>query len=113
MNKLKLIVNNNFKYKEKFFVKNELKVILNLYAKKVSCGDWKDYSLSVNKKTISFDVYQRASDMPIFRISKNLYPKTKVEKFYVIDKNGNIIKKSENLKNLINRTKWENLKLVE
>ena len=53
--KLKLVVNNKFKKKEKFFVKNELKSILNLYAKKVSAGDWKDYGLSINKKEISFN----------------------------------------------------------
>ena len=49
-NKLKLIVNNKSTKKEKFFVKKELKSILNLYAKKVSDGDWKDYGLSINKK---------------------------------------------------------------
>ena len=42
-NKLKLVVNNRLVKKEKFFVKKELKSILNLYAKKVSEGDWKDY----------------------------------------------------------------------
>ena len=39
-NNLKLIVNNKFYKKEKFFVKKELQSILNLYAKKVSAGDW-------------------------------------------------------------------------
>ena len=37
-NQLKLIVNNKFNYKkrEKFFIKKELKTILDLYAKKLS-----------------------------------------------------------------------------
>ena len=48
--KLKLIVNNKFYKKEKFFIRKELKAILNLYAKKVSAGDWKDYGLSINKR---------------------------------------------------------------
>ena len=111
--KLKLVVNNKFKKKEKFFVKNELRSILNLYAKKVSAGDWKDYGLSINKKEISFDIYQRASEKPIYRISKNLNPKNKIEKFYILDKNGKIIKKSQNLDNLINKTEWTKLKLVK
>ena len=112
-NKFKLIVNNRFPKKEKFFVKKELQSILNLYAKKVSSGDWKDYSLSMNKKEISFDIYQRASDKPIYRISKNLSPSNKYEKFYVFDKNGKIIKKSENLEGLINRVEWTKLKLIK
>ena len=111
--KLKLVVNNKFKKKEKFFVKNELKSILNLYAKKVSAGDWKDYGLSINKKEISFDIYQRASEKPIYRISKSLSPKRKDEKFYILDRNGNIIRKSEDLETLIRRVEWTKLKLIK
>tara|TARA_B100000945_G_scaffold313934_1_gene310774 strand:+ start:2688 stop:3032 length:345 start_codon:yes stop_codon:yes gene_type:complete len=110
--KLKLIVNNKFYKKEKFFIRKELKAILNLYAKKVSAGDWKDYGLSINKREITFDVYQRASEKPIYRISKNLSPKNKAERFYILDKNGRIVKKSENLESLINKVEWTKLKLV-
>jgi len=99
--------------KENFFVRKELQTILNLYAQKVSCGDWKDYGLSINKKEISFDIYHRTSEVPIFKISKNLNPKNKIEKFYILDKNSNVIKQSENLENLINKTKWEKLRLVK
>ena len=113
MNKLRLVVNNKLNQKENFFVRKELQTILNLYAQKVSCGDWKDYGLSINKKEISFDIYHRTSEVPIFKISKNLNPKNKTEKFYVLDKNSNVIKQSENLENLINKTKWEKLRLVK
>ncbi len=111
-NKLRLIVNNNFDKGETFFIKKELRSILNLYAKKVSSGDWKDYGLSVNKKEVTFDVYQRSSEKPVYRISKNLNPKNKAEKFYILDRNGRIVKKSENLDKLINKVEWTNLKLV-
>ena len=42
---LKLVINNSHnKIEEKqFFDKNELKIILDLYAKMVSEGSWKDY----------------------------------------------------------------------
>ena len=113
MNKLRLVVNNKSNQKENFFVRKELQTILNLYAQKVSCGDWKDYGLSINKKEISFDIYHRTSEVPIFKISKNLNPKNKIEKFYVLDKNSNVIKQSENLENLLNKTKWEKLRLVK
>ena len=55
-NKLKLIINNKFQKKDRFFVKKELQSILNLYAAKVSAGDWKDYGLSINKREITFDL---------------------------------------------------------
>ena len=111
-NKLRLIVNNRFNKKEKFFIKKELQAILNLYARKVSSGDWKDYGLSINKREITFDIYQRASEKPIYRISKNLNPKNKIEKFYVLDRNGRVVKRSENLDSLINRVEWTKLKVV-
>ena len=76
MRNLRLVINNDKKTneKEKFFVKKELQCILNLYAKMVSNGTWKDYSFSSGSKEISFDVYQRASDQPVLRILKNLKP---------------------------------------
>ena len=115
MNKIKLVINNEAKKneREKFFIKHELKSILNLYAKMVSNGSWKDYSFSSGSKEISFDVYQRASDQPVLRILKNLKPNYYNEKFLIKDKNGNILKKSENLDQLIDKTSWNNLRLVK
>jgi phage gpG-like protein len=114
MKNIKLIINNDYKKeKEKFFVKKELQCILNLYAKMVSNGSWKDYSFSSCTKEVSFDVYQRASDRPFLRILKNLKPNYYNEKYLIKDKNGNILKKSENLNQLISKTSWNNLSLVK
>ena len=114
MKSIKLVINNDpRKEKEKFFIKRELQCILDLYAKMVSNGTWRDYSFSSGSREISFDVYQRASDQPVLRILKNLKPKDYNEKFLIKDKNGNIIKKSENLDLLINKTSWNKLKLVK
>ena len=96
MRNIKLVINNELnKEKEKFFIKKELQCILNLYAKMVSNGTWKDYSFSSGSKEISFDVYQRASEKPVLRILKNLKPVYFNEKFLIKDKNGNVLKKSE------------------
>ena len=114
MKNFKLIVNHDLKSeKQKFFIKNELKSILNLYAKMVSNGSWKDYSFSSGAREISFDVYQRSSEKPVLRITKNLKPNYLNEKFLIKDRNGNVIKKSENLNPLINRTGWSKLRLVK
>ena len=50
MKHLKLVINNEKKNKDIFFNKIELQLILNLYAKMVSEGEWKDYGLSISKK---------------------------------------------------------------
>jgi hypothetical protein len=114
MKNIKLVVNNVRKNeKEKFFIRKELQCILNLYAKMVSNGSWKDYSFTAGLREVSFDVYLRASDRPVLRILKNFKPQYYKEKFLIKDKNGNILKKSENLNQLINKTSWNNLKLVK
>ena len=114
MRNIKLVVNNDFKNeKEKFFVKKELKSILNLYAKMVSNGTWKDYSLYTGNKEISFNIYKRASEKPILRILKNLKPNYKNEKYLIKDKNGKVIQKSENLKLLIDRTSLGKIELIK
>jgi len=79
---LKLVINNDIKKEDIFFNKNELKLILNLYAKMVSGGEWKDYGLSISKKEVNFNVYQRTSETPAYRITKNLKPKNSNEKFF-------------------------------
>tara|TARA_X000001036_G_scaffold385428_1_gene379968 strand:+ start:96 stop:440 length:345 start_codon:yes stop_codon:yes gene_type:complete len=114
MKHIRLIINNESKNeKEKFFIKRELQSILNLYAKMVSNGSWKDYSFSSGFKEVSFNVYQRASDRPVLRILKNLKPTFYNEKFLIKDRNGNILKRSKDLNHLINKTSWNNLKLVK
>ena len=115
MKKIRLIVNNSIKQKEreKFFIKKELQCILNLYAKMVSNGSWKDYSFSSCTKEISFDVYQRTSDKPVLKITKNLKPIYLNEKYFIKDKDGKIIKKSENLNQLIDKTSWNKLRLIK
>ncbi len=115
MSKIKLIINNDIRQNEKqnFFIRKELQCILNLYAKMVSNGSWKDYSFSTGTKEVSFDVYQRASEKPVLRITKNLKPNYFNEKYLIKDKNGRIIKKSESLSFLINRTSWGRLKLIK
>ena len=115
MRNLRLVINNNLQKKEKnkFFIKKELQSILNLYAKMVSNGTWKDYSLSAGSREISFDIYQRASDKPVLRILKNLRPNNFNEKFLIKDKNGHVIEKSEDLNRLITKTSWNNLKIIK
>ena len=112
MKHLKLIINNPIIKEDLFFNKSELKSILNLYARMVSGGEWKDYGLSISKKEVSFNVYHRASEYPAYKITKNLNPKNENEKYLIRDTQNKIINKSENLNNLIKKVIWKKFKLV-
>ena len=121
-NNLKLVVNNSQnKIEEKqFFEKDELKIILDLYAKMVSEGSWKDYGLSISSKQVSFSVFRNVAENALYKICKNFKPKNKNLKYLITDTNGNILKNSKNqiiknshsLENLINKIVWKKLKLV-
>ena len=116
MNHLKLIIkNSNLATKKKlnyFFDKSELKIILNLYAKMVSKGFWKDYGLNISKEKVSFNVYKKAFENAEFRIHKNIRLKNKNLKYFTSDSQGNILNTSKNLEELLNKTRWKDLRLV-
>ncbi|MFL2892416.1 MAG: DUF2794 domain-containing protein [Candidatus Pelagibacter sp.] len=109
---LKLVVNNLKKDEEikYFFEKDELKIILDLYAKMVSEGSWKDYGLSISSKQVSFSVFKNAAENAIYKICKNFKPSNKNLRYLITDTNGNILKNSFELENLLKNTNWKKLK---
>ena len=108
---LKLIVNNSYnKLEEKYFFKKyELKIILNLYAKMVSEGSWKDYGLNISSKQVGFCVFKNATENAIYKICKNFKPYNNNLKYCIIDTNGKILKNSYDLEILLKKTNWKNL----
>ena len=78
-NNLRLVINNSQKKIEEkyFFEKDELQIILDLYAKMVSEGSWKDYGLSISSKQVSFSVFKNAAESALYKICKNFKPKKK------------------------------------
>ena len=111
-NNLKLVVNNakdRKKDERHFFEKNELKIILNLYAKMVSEGSWKDYGLSISSKQIDFSVFKNASENALYKICKNFKPKNKNLKYLITDTSGKILKNSFDLNILLKNTNWKKL----
>ena len=107
---LKLVINNSIKkYEEKFFFeKAELKIILDLYAKMVSNGSWKDYGLNISNKQVSFSVFKNAAENALYKICKNFKPKNKNLKYLITDTNGKILKNSYELKILLKNVNWKN-----
>ena len=110
-NNLKLVINNvSKKIEDKhFFEKDELKIILDLYAKMVSEGSWKDYGLNISSKQVSFSVFRNAAENALYKICKNFKPKNKNLKYLIIDTNGKILKNSFDLEILLKNTSWKNL----
>ena len=110
-NNLRLIINNpqNKIEQKQFFEKDELKIILDLYAKMVSEGSWKDYGLNISSKQVSFSVFRNTAENAIYKICKNFKPKNKNLKYLITDTNGKILKNSFELRLLLKNTNWKKL----
>ena len=111
-NNLRLVVNNLDKKKfneNHFFEKNELKIILDLYAKMVSEGSWKDYGLNISSKQVGFSVFKNAAEKAIYKICKNFKPSNKNLKYLITDTNGKILKNSFELRLLLKNANWKKL----
>ncbi len=108
---IKLIIDNpqNKIEQKQFFEKDELKIILDLYAKMVSEGSWKDYGLNISSKQVSFSVFRNAAENAIYKICKNFKPKSKNLKYLITDTNGKILKNSFELGLLLKNTNWKKL----
>ena len=108
---LKLVVNNlnkdqNYKY---FFEKDELKIILDLYAKMVSEGSWRDYGLTISSKQVEFSVFKNAAENAMYKICKNFKPSNKNLKYLITDSKGKILNNSYDLRILIKNINWKKL----
>ena len=111
-NNLRLVVNNvnDKKLEEKhFFEKDELKIILDLYAKMVSEGSWKDYGLSISSRQVGFSVFKNAAENALYNICKNFKPKDKNLKYFITDSKGKIIKNSYDLEILLRNINWKKI----
>ena len=112
-NNLRLVINNVREKKiedKQFFEKNELKIILDLYAKMVSAGSWKDYGLSISSRQVSFSVFKNATENALYKICKNFKPSTKNLKYLITDSNGKVLKNYFDLEILLKNTDWKNFK---
>ena len=112
MNKyLKLVINNSSSNKKDkyFFEKDELKIILDLYAKMVSNGSWKDYGLKISSKQVAFSVFRNSSENAVYNICKDFKPMNKNLKYLITDTKGRILKNSYLLESLLKNTNWKKL----
>ncbi len=108
---LKLVINNIYSEENSqyFFEKDELKIVLDLYAKMVSEGSWKDYGLNISSKQVGFSVFKNAAENAKYKICKNFNPNNKNLKYLITDSSGKILKNSFDLKSLLKNTNWKKL----
>jgi len=79
------------------FDRLELTAILNLYGRKVSAGEWRDYAMDFLRERALFSIYRRNSERPLYVIEKNPRLRQRQGQYMVMSQEGRVLKRGHNL----------------
>ncbi|NNU15946.1 DUF2794 domain-containing protein [Parvularcula sp. ZS-1/3] len=94
------------------FDRRELDRLLQLYGFFVASGDWKDYAIDDLPDRAVFSVFRRAAEMPLYRIEKNPKLRGRQGQWSVVSMGGQILKRGQELENVLKVFDSKKLKLV-
>jgi len=95
------------------FDRRELGVILGLYGRMVSTGEWRDYGMSFLKDVAVFSIFRRTAEHPIYRIEKRPKLRDKQGMYAVIGMDGRILKRGHDLKTVLRVLERKLIRAVE
>ena len=97
--------------REVTFNRAELRTILDLYARKVADGDWRDYAIDFTRDKAVFSVFRRTSEVPLYRIEKDPRMARRQGAYSVVAASGLVLKRGHDLARVL-RVLDKPLKLV-
>ena len=95
------------------FQKPELTIILSLYGRMVASGEWRDYGISSLKEVAVFSIFRRTAEHPIYRIEKRPKLRNRQGQYAVVGMDGQILKRSHDLKSVLGILERKLIKLVD
>ena len=100
---------NNLKNKRFVgFQKREIHTIMELYSKKISIGEWKDYSISYDKECAIFSIHKSIKQGSSFQIKK-----IKKKNTYVLTYQNTTLAVSSSLLSIIDHLKKPVLRIIK
>jgi hypothetical protein len=79
------------------FNRAELRTILDLYARKVAEGEWRDYAIDFTRDKAVFSVFRRTSEVPLYRIEKDPRLARRQGAYAVVAASGLVLKRGHDL----------------
>ena len=95
------------------FDRKELGVILGIYGRMVSSGEWRDYGMSFLKDVAIFSIYRRTAEHPIYRIEKRPKLRDKQGLYAVVGMDGRILKRGHDLRTVLRVLESKLIRLVD
>lgn len=71
--------------------------MLGLYGRMVAAGEWRDYGMSFLREVAVFSVFRRTAENPLYRIEKRPKLRLKQGQYSVIAMDGQILKRGNDL----------------
>mgnify|MGYP001825897215 CR=1 FL=1 len=95
------------------FDRAELSVILGVYGRMVSAGEWRDYGMSFLKDVAIFSIFRRTAEHPIYRIEKRPKLRGRQGMYAVIGMDGQILKRGHDLKTVLRVLERKLIRVVD
>ena len=94
------------------FDRHELNKILQVYGKKVSEGEWRDYAIDHLEDRAVFSIFRRTSEMPMYRVEKIPALARKQGAYRIVAATGLILKRGHELAGVLRFLDRPKLSLV-
>ena len=95
------------------FDRGELMRILDLYGRMVAAGHWRDYALRIDPDVAAFAAFRRHSERPEVRIEKRPALRLKQGAFALIGEHGAVLKRGQELNNVLAPLERRLLRLID
>jgi hypothetical protein len=83
------------------FERRELALILRLYGRMVSAGEWRDYAIDFLSDRAVFSVFRRASEVPLYTIEKQPEFRSRQGEYAVFAASGHLLKRARDLTHVL------------
>ena len=83
------------------FHRTELSVILGLYGRMVTAGEWRDYAMDFTKDVAVFAAFRRTAEQPQTRIEKRPSLRNKQGMWTLFGEHGQVLKRGHDLANVL------------
>ncbi len=95
------------------FHRTELNMILGLYGRMVAAGEWRDYGISCLRDVAVFSVFRHTAENPLYRIEKRPKLRMKQGQYIVLGMNGQILKRGNDLRQVLRVLERKLIRAVE
>ena len=83
------------------FNRAELRTILDLYARMVAEGEWRDYAIDFTRDKAVFSIFRRTSEIPLYRIEKDPRLARRQGAYAVVAASGLVLKRGHELSRVL------------